>query len=110
MTEDEQYALVQRYADFIEACGDRRTFAVPEAAEIPFQMIDRLCLLCMAYEWQLQRLEETGEPDADAMALAQAVPTMCPVEVVEHILANIRVADEPKGEPGRMPRGGRQVH
>jgi hypothetical protein len=89
MTKDEQDALVQRYADFIKACGDRRTVEVPEAAGIPFEMIDRLCLLCMAYEWQWQTLGQTGKPDADAMALAQDVPTMCPVEVVEHILANI---------------------
>jgi hypothetical protein len=89
MTKDEQDALVQRYADFIKAFGDRRTVEVPEAAGIPLEMIDRLCLLCMAYERQWQALEETGKPDADAMALAQDVPTMCPVEVVEHILANL---------------------
>jgi hypothetical protein len=92
MTKDEQDALVQRYADFIEACGVRRTVEVPEAAGIPFEMIDRLCLLCIAYEWQTQTLEKTGEPDKDAMDLAQVVPTMCPAEVVEHILANISAA------------------
>jgi hypothetical protein len=122
MTDDEQKALVQRYADHVAQSdvlykegllwAERRVFFSPlyepyrekgadahpkvkahiaVGSKIPYWMIARLSLLCLAentleYLYDVER-ELDGDKIAEVLSIVQAVPTMEGEDVRDHVVA-----------------------